>query len=93
MEYTAINFEERLVKFSDHFSPKIIAKMNDYQFKSGQIQTRPKDFGISGIQGNFFHYSLINKNQQEQMDLEDHPHTFDENIQDLLLPWKRLYVQ
>jgi hypothetical protein len=38
MEYTAINFEEKLAKFSDHFSPKIIAKMNDYHFKLAKFQ-------------------------------------------------------
>ena len=33
-----INFEEKLSKFSDHWSPKIIAEMNDYQFKLVKIQ-------------------------------------------------------
>jgi mannose-6-phosphate isomerase-like protein (cupin superfamily) len=33
MEYEAINFREKLAKFSDHFAPKIIAQMNDYHFK------------------------------------------------------------
>ena len=28
-----INFQEKLAKFSDHWSPKIIAQMNDYHFK------------------------------------------------------------
>ena len=28
-----INFTEKLSKFSDHWSPKVIAEMNDYQFK------------------------------------------------------------
>ena len=31
--YEAINLQEKLSKFSDHWSPKIIAEMNDYQFK------------------------------------------------------------
>lgn len=35
---TAINFEDKLDKFSDHWSPKIIAEMNDYQFKLVKIQ-------------------------------------------------------
>ena len=30
---TVINFQEKLSKFSGHFSPKIIAQMNDYHFK------------------------------------------------------------
>lgn len=33
MEYRAINFREKLAGFSDRFSPKIIARMNDYHFK------------------------------------------------------------
>jgi mannose-6-phosphate isomerase-like protein (cupin superfamily) len=33
MDYIAINFEEKFVKFSEHWSPKIIAQMNDYHFK------------------------------------------------------------
>ncbi|NEZ56395.1 cupin domain-containing protein [Leptolyngbyaceae cyanobacterium CCMR0081] len=33
MKYTALNFQEKLAKFSDRWSPKVIAEMNDYQFK------------------------------------------------------------
>lgn len=33
MKYEAINFGEKLDKFSDHFAPHVIAEMNDYQFK------------------------------------------------------------
>jgi mannose-6-phosphate isomerase-like protein (cupin superfamily) len=33
-----INIEEKLSKFSDQWSPKIIAEMNDYQFKLVKIQ-------------------------------------------------------
>ncbi len=33
MDYTPINLQEKLAKFSDHWSPKIIAQMNDYHFK------------------------------------------------------------
>ena len=33
MGYKSINLEEKLYKFSDHWSPKIIAQMNDYHFK------------------------------------------------------------
>ena len=33
MEYSVINFEEKLAKFSEHWSPKIVAQMNDYHFK------------------------------------------------------------
>ncbi len=33
MKYIAINLEEKLARFSEHWSPKIIAQMNDYHFK------------------------------------------------------------
>ena len=33
MELKPINFQEKLAKFTDHWSPKIIAQMNDYHFK------------------------------------------------------------
>ena len=33
-----INFKEKLDKFTDHWSPKIIAEMNDFQFKLAKIQ-------------------------------------------------------
>ena len=33
MELKAISFEEKLSKFAEHWSPKIIAQMNDYHFK------------------------------------------------------------
>ena len=38
MEYTALNFREKLAKFSEHWSPKVVAQMNDYQFKLVKIQ-------------------------------------------------------
>ncbi len=33
----AINFRNKLAKFSDHWSPRVIAEMNDYQFKLVKI--------------------------------------------------------
>ncbi len=33
MEYTPVNLKKKLSKFSEHWSPKIIAQMNDYHFK------------------------------------------------------------
>ena len=33
MDFKPINFQEKLTKFTDHWSPKIIAQMNDYHFK------------------------------------------------------------
>lgn len=38
MKYNAINFENKLKKFSEHWSPKIIAQMNDYHFKLVKFQ-------------------------------------------------------
>lgn len=38
MKYTPINFSEKFSKFSEHWSPKIIAQMNDYHFKLVRIQ-------------------------------------------------------
>jgi mannose-6-phosphate isomerase-like protein (cupin superfamily) len=36
--YTPINFRDKLEKFSDYWSPKIVAEMNDYQFKLVKLQ-------------------------------------------------------
>ncbi len=33
-----INFQDKLAKFSEHWTPKVIAEMNDYQFKLVKIQ-------------------------------------------------------
>jgi mannose-6-phosphate isomerase-like protein (cupin superfamily) len=38
MKYPAINFEEKLAKFSEYWSPKIVAQMNDYHFKLVKFQ-------------------------------------------------------
>ncbi len=38
MKYSPINFEEKLAQFSEHWSPKIIAEMNDYHFKLVKFQ-------------------------------------------------------
>jgi len=35
---TAINLAEKFSKFSEHWSPKIIAQMNDYHFKIVKFQ-------------------------------------------------------
>ena len=34
---SVINFKDKLNKFSDHWSPKVIAEMNEYQFKLVKI--------------------------------------------------------
>ncbi len=33
MDYKSINFQEKMSKIADKFSPKIIAQLNDYNFK------------------------------------------------------------
>ena len=38
MKYQPINFEEKLGKFSEQWSPKIIAQLNDYHFKLAKVQ-------------------------------------------------------
>ncbi len=38
MNYQSINFEEKLGKFSEQWSPRIIAQMNDYHFKIVKVQ-------------------------------------------------------
>ena len=38
MTSSVINFKDKLAKFSEHWSPKIIARMNDYHFKLVKIQ-------------------------------------------------------
>jgi mannose-6-phosphate isomerase-like protein (cupin superfamily) len=38
MDFKPINIQEKLAKFSDHWSPKIIARMNDYHFKLVKFQ-------------------------------------------------------
>ena len=38
MPVNKINLEDKLSKFSEHWSPRIIAEMNDYQFKLVKIK-------------------------------------------------------
>ncbi len=38
MTHTPINLTQKLAAFSDHWSPKIIAQMNDYHFKLVKLQ-------------------------------------------------------
>ena len=38
MKYTPINLKDKLSKISEHWSPKVIAEMNDYQFKLVKLQ-------------------------------------------------------
>ena len=38
MTKDAINFQEKFSKINDHWSPRVIAEMNDYQFKLVKIK-------------------------------------------------------
>ena len=38
MEYVAVNLQKKLAGFSDYWSPKIVAQMNDYHFKLVKFQ-------------------------------------------------------
>ena len=38
MKYTAINFKAKFSKFNDHWSPRVVAQMNDYQFKLVKVE-------------------------------------------------------
>lgn len=38
MKYDAVNVQDKLSRFSEQWSPKIIAQMNDYHFKLVKIQ-------------------------------------------------------
>lgn len=38
MKYTGINFKDKFSKFNDHWSPRVVAQMNDYQFKLVKVE-------------------------------------------------------
>ena len=38
MNHEALNIEEKFSGFSEHWSPRVIAEMNDYQFKLVKAQ-------------------------------------------------------
>jgi mannose-6-phosphate isomerase-like protein (cupin superfamily) len=38
MTYQVINFQEKLARFTDRWAPKVVAQMNDYQFKLVKLQ-------------------------------------------------------
>ena len=37
---SSINLKEKFDKISDHWSPKVIAEMNDYQFKLAKVKNK-----------------------------------------------------
>ncbi|MGD1920365.1 MAG: cupin domain-containing protein [Pleurocapsa sp.] len=38
MDYHPINIQEKLTKFREYWSPRVIAQMNDYQFKLVKVK-------------------------------------------------------
>jgi mannose-6-phosphate isomerase-like protein (cupin superfamily) len=38
MDFKAVNFDDKYGKFSDQWKPRVIAEMNDYQFKLARIE-------------------------------------------------------
>lgn len=38
MPFTPINFADKFSKFAEHWSPRVIAEMNDYQFKLVKVE-------------------------------------------------------
>jgi mannose-6-phosphate isomerase-like protein (cupin superfamily) len=38
MNYSSINLEQKLTQFTEHWSPRIIAQMNDYHLKLAKVQ-------------------------------------------------------
>ena len=38
MDYSAINFKDKFSKFTEHWSPRVVAEMNDYQFKLAKVK-------------------------------------------------------
>ena len=38
MSYYPINLDDKFEKFSEHWSPRVIAEMNDYQFKLVKVE-------------------------------------------------------
>lgn len=38
MTHQPVNLNEKLSKFSEHWRPKVVAEMNDYQFKLAKFQ-------------------------------------------------------
>lgn len=38
MSYTPINIQDKFSKFSEHWAPRVIAELNNYQFKLVRVQ-------------------------------------------------------
>ena len=38
MKHDVISFKDKFAKFTEHWSPRVIAEMNDYQFKLVKVE-------------------------------------------------------
>ncbi len=38
MKYSPINLKQKYAQFNEHWSPRVIAEMNDYQFKLAKVK-------------------------------------------------------
>lgn len=38
MNYQSINFQDKFIRFSNHWSPRVIAQLNDYEFKLVKVK-------------------------------------------------------
>lgn len=38
MKYSSINLKDKYAQFNDHWSPRVVAEMNDYQFKLAKVK-------------------------------------------------------
>jgi hypothetical protein len=38
MKLDAINLKDKFSKFTEHWSPRVVAEMNDYQFKLVKVE-------------------------------------------------------
>ncbi len=38
MQYNAISFDDKFAKFSEQYQPKVVAQVNDYQFKLVRVE-------------------------------------------------------
>ncbi|WP_444850731.1 cupin domain-containing protein [Pseudoalteromonas xiamenensis] len=38
MKFDAIKLKEKFARFNEHWSPRVVAEMNDYQFKLAKVQ-------------------------------------------------------
>lgn len=38
MKFEAINFKDKFSKFTEHWAPRVVAEMNDYQFKLVKVE-------------------------------------------------------